>query len=83
MDRRKAEKGERNQAASHSIHVVGQLKTELMDTARVSFVLVTHERILRVHYSTAYNLVMRLSITPAYVLGVWVCGCIVKSHVAM
>lgn len=39
VDRKKAEKGERNQAANHSVHVVGQLKSELMNTARVRFPL--------------------------------------------
>lgn len=35
VNRRKAEMGERNQSANHSVNVVGQLKTELMNTAKV------------------------------------------------
>ncbi len=35
VDRRKKEMGERNQAANHSVNVVGQLKTELVNTAKV------------------------------------------------
>eukprot|EP00752_Nemacystus_decipiens_P003584 g3303.t1 len=34
VDRRKKEMGERNQAANHSVNVVGQLKTELVNTAK-------------------------------------------------
>ncbi|CAN0113422.1 unnamed protein product, partial [Laminaria digitata] len=34
VNRRKKEMGERNQAASHSVNVVGQLKTELINTAK-------------------------------------------------
>lgn len=36
VDRRKREMGERNQAANHSVNVVGQLKTELVNTAKVT-----------------------------------------------
>lgn len=36
VNRRKKEMGERNQAASHSVNVVGQLKTELINTAKVN-----------------------------------------------
>lgn len=35
VNRRKSEMGERNQSANHSVNVVGQLKTELMNTAKV------------------------------------------------
>ncbi|CAN0286617.1 unnamed protein product, partial [Hapterophycus canaliculatus] len=35
VNRRKQEMGERNQAANHSVNVVGQLKTELINTAKV------------------------------------------------
>eukprot|EP00904_Undaria_pinnatifida_P008386 jgi/Undpi1/4678/HiC_scaffold_18.g08032.m1 len=34
VNRRKKEMGERNQEASHSVNVVGQLKTELINTAK-------------------------------------------------
>ncbi|CAN0352018.1 unnamed protein product, partial [Ectocarpus sp. 12 AP-2014] len=34
VNRRKQEMGDRNQAANHSVNVVGQLKTELINTAK-------------------------------------------------
>lgn len=60
VDRRKAEMGERNQAASHSVNVVGQLKSELISTAKVGATTTTMKAGLLGSYVYLYVKLKRL-----------------------